>query len=256
MSAPRRQVVPSDSRRHRMALSISVILHASVLACIVLLHVQAPRPVPELPPLEVVMVTSPPPPPPPPQSVPRPEPVRPPIAQVVPPQSAPPQPVAPALAPPQPAPVEPRPLASGQAPAPAPAPQTLAPALDATPRPAAPSGAEPGSLAAAPAAPAARPAPLVPPSFDADYLHNPTPRYPPAAARLRESGRVLLSVAVSAAGMPERVEVATTSGSPRLDQAAIETVKRWRFVPARQGDKPIAASVTVPLVFRLDEQMP
>jgi protein TonB len=96
----------------------------------------------------------------------------------------------------------------------------------------------------------------VPPSFDADYLHNPTPRYPPAAARLRESGRVLLSVAVSAAGMPERVEVATTSGSPRLDQAAIETVKRWRFVPARQGDKPIAASVTVPLVFRLDEQMP
>lgn len=261
MSAPRRQIIPSDSHRHRTALSLSIILHALVLACIVLLHVQAPRPVPELPPLEVVMVTSlpPPPPPPPPQFVPRPEPVRPPIAHVMPPQSAPPQPAAPAIAPPQPAPVEPRPVASGQAPAPAPAPQALAPALDATPRPAALSGAEPGSPAAAPAAPAAAaapPAPLVPPSFDADYLHNPTPRYPPAAARLRESGRVLLSVAVSAAGLPERVEVATTSGSPRLDQAAIETVKRWRFVPARQGDKPIAASVTVPLVFRLDEQMP
>ena len=104
------------------------------------------------------------------------------------------------------------------------------------------------------APPASARAPLVvPPSFDADYLHNPTPRYPPAAARLRESGRVLLSVAVNAAGLPERVEISTSSGSPRLDQAALETVRRWRFVPARQGDQPIAATVTVPLVFRLEE---
>ncbi|MCA4901028.1 MAG: energy transducer TonB, partial [Rhodocyclaceae bacterium] len=154
-----------------------------------------------------------------------------------------PAPPVPATLPPRPAPATPPPaeVAPASAVAPAPVPQALAPALDATPRPAAPSVS------------AAAPAALVPPSFDADYLHNPTPRYPPAAARLRETGRVLLAVSVSAAGLPERVEIAATSGSPRLDQAALETVKRWRFVPARQGDKPVAASVTVPLVFRLDE---
>jgi len=95
--------------------------------------------------------------------------------------------------------------------------------------------------------------PVTPPSFDAAYLDNPAPRYPPAAARLRESGRVLLLVRVGADGLPERVEVSRSSGSPRLDQAALETVRRWRFVPARQGERPVAAQVTVPLVFRLDE---
>ncbi len=95
--------------------------------------------------------------------------------------------------------------------------------------------------------------PVTAPSFDAAYLENPAPRYPPAALRLRESGRVLVSVMVSATGLAERVELARSSGSPRLDQAALETVRRWRFEPARQGDRAVAAQVTVPLVFRLDE---
>jgi protein TonB len=245
------RLVSSAPRRRQFALGFSIILHALALGCIFLLHVQAPRLAPEPPPLEVVMITPPEPPP---------EPVRPPVPQAAPPRAvAPPvaRPLAPppVAVPPQPAPVSPPPVAVAPAPAPAtaasvPTPQALAPTLDAAPRPAAPSGAAPPVAAAAPAA---RPAAVVPPSFDADYLHNPTPRYPPAAARLRETGRVLLSVSVSAAGLPERVEIAATSGSPRLDQAALETVKRWRFVPARQGDKPVAASVTVPLVFRLDE---
>jgi protein TonB len=235
--------MPFDARQRRLALGFTAILHVLVLGCIFLLHVQAPRPAPERPPLEVVMITPP---------APLPEPVRPPEPPriALPPPVARPAPPVPADLPPRPVPATPPPAeaAPASAVAPAPVPQALAPALDATLRPAAPSVS-----AAAPAAPAARPAALVPPSFDADYLHNPTPRYPPAAARLRETGRVLLAVSVSAAGLPERVEIAATSGSPRLDQAALETVKRWRFVPARQGDKPVAASVTVPLVFRLDE---
>jgi len=110
----------------------------------------------------------------------------------------------------------------------------------------------PPAVASAPARPGP-PAATSPPGFDADYLHNPPPRYPPAAQRLRESGRVLLAVQVSASGLPERVEVSTSSGSPRLDQAALETVRRWRFVPAQQAGKPVAAGVIVPIVFRLDE---
>lgn len=105
--------------------------------------------------------------------------------------------------------------------------------------------------AAPPAAFAAPAPPIVPPNFNADYLHNPRPAYPSAARRFGEQGRVVLRVLVSADGRPEQVEVGSSSGSPRLDASALETVRSWKFVPARQGDRPIAAWVLVPISFRL-----
>ncbi len=103
--------------------------------------------------------------------------------------------------------------------------------------------------AAAPVAPA--PTPIEPPSFNADYLDNPAPAYPPLARRMGEEGRVLLRVHVEASGLPSKVEIRTSSGSERLDHAALEAVKRWKFVPARQGDKAIPAYVVVPISFNL-----
>lgn len=93
---------------------------------------------------------------------------------------------------------------------------------------------------------------LVPARFDADYLSNPKPVYPPLARRLGEQGKVLLRVSVGAQGLPESIDVKTSSNSPRLDEAALEAVRRWRFVPARQGDTPISSWVTVPVVFSLE----
>jgi protein TonB len=160
-----------------------------------------------------------------------------------------------------PAPIPPAAPTSAAFVPPAPAVAVVAPSTPSA-TPSTPAGSEGRSTAPAappekPAAVAAPsrpgPAPVSAPLFDADYLHNPPPRYPPAAQRLRESGRVMLSVQVSAAGLPERVELAASSGSPRLDQAALETVRRWRFVPAQQGGKAVAAGVLVPIVFRLDD---
>ena len=37
-----------------------------------------------------------------------------------------------------------------------------------------------------------------------------------------------------------------------LDEAALETVKKWKFTPARQGNVPVAAWVLVPIAFRLE----
>lgn len=88
--------------------------------------------------------------------------------------------------------------------------------------------------------------------FDADYLRNPAPVYPPMSRRRGEQGEVRLLVAVSADGVPERVEVRQSSGYARLDEAAVRAVKEWRFVPARRGDRPVAASVVVPVAFRLE----
>ncbi len=108
--------------------------------------------------------------------------------------------------------------------------------------------------AAAPAAPVAVAAPLsiAPPRFDAAYLSNPAPPYPGASKRMGEEGRVLLRVQVGADGRPTEVSIARSSGFARLDDIARETVLRsWRFVPARQGDQPVAGAVKVPIDFTL-----
>lgn len=103
---------------------------------------------------------------------------------------------------------------------------------------------------AVPAAPAE--APVVEARFDAGYLNNPKPAYPPLARRLGEQGQVLLRAYVRADGRPEQIELRRSSGSARLDTAAQETVRLWRFVPARRGDTPTAAWVLIPINFRLD----
>jgi protein TonB len=94
--------------------------------------------------------------------------------------------------------------------------------------------------------------PVTPPRFDAAYLDNPPPAYPALARRAREQGKVVLRVLVTPAGMAQRVEVRSSSGSNRLDEAALDTVKRWRFVPARQGVEAISAWVLVPISFSLE----
>ena len=96
------------------------------------------------------------------------------------------------------------------------------------------------------------PAPLVAPIFEADYLNNPKPVYPPAARRLRLQGVVIVRVTVTSEGKPIEVRVATSSGVPILDQAALAAVQTWSFVPARRGSEAIYADVDVPIRFSLN----
>ena len=116
-----------------------------------------------------------------------------------------------------------------------------------------PPAAEPAKPVAAyvPPAPAPAPVPVVPPRFDADYLDNPAPVYPPLSRRLGEEGRVLLRVFVNPDGSAAQVEVRESSGFERLDKVARDTVRRWRFLPARQGEAAVGAWVLVPIVFSL-----
>lgn len=154
-------------------------------------------------------------------------------------------------------PTPPRPVERQPAPRPQPrAPQAAAPTLAAQ-------TAAPSSAVAAPpvkeSAPAPAAAPAAAPSapaqtqarFDADYLQNPAPAYPALARRFGEEGRVLLRVFVEPGGRPSQIEIKSSSGSPRLDQAAQEAVWRWKFVPARRGDEAVGAWVQVPIVFNL-----
>ncbi|MDI1308670.1 MAG: energy transducer TonB [Methylotenera sp.] len=90
-----------------------------------------------------------------------------------------------------------------------------------------------------------------PPRFGAAYLNNPAPDYPKMARRLGQEGRVLLKVLVAENGIAETVALATSSGFDKLDEAAIEAVKKWSFIPAKRSDQPISAYVLVPVKFSL-----
>lgn len=88
-------------------------------------------------------------------------------------------------------------------------------------------------------------------NFRANYAHNPKPDYPPIARSRSWQGKVLLRVKVSAQGTSDAVTVEQSSGHEILDESAIEAVKKWRFIPAKRGETPVASSVIVPIDFKL-----
>ena len=178
--------------------------------------------------------------------------------------------IEPTNTPPEPTPAPPKPIPPPPKASPVPPPiQTAKPV---TPRPAPvveprrpdpveapkpePVRSEPQPVAAPAPAPveAPKPAPPLPitqPRFNADYLDNPKPPYPSVSRRMGEEGEVQLRVSVDASGNVQQIELHKSSGFSRLDQSALDTVKRWRFVPARQGNQPVSSSVIVPIQFSL-----
>ncbi|RJQ65196.1 MAG: energy transducer TonB [Desulfobacteraceae bacterium] len=84
------------------------------------------------------------------------------------------------------------------------------------------------------------------------YALNPPPPYPALARRRNYQGTVLLDVLVNSQGGANQVKVAQSSGYPVLDQSAVESVRRWRFEPARRFGQPIEMWVQVPVRFALE----
>jgi len=89
-------------------------------------------------------------------------------------------------------------------------------------------------------------------SSAAAYLSNPAPAYPDGARRLRQEGTVQLRVLVSPSGSASTVSIANSSGVASLDQAALRAVQRWRFKPAQRDGLAVAATVQVPIRFKLN----
>jgi len=133
----------------------------------------------------------------------------------------------------------PKPVAMAEATLPAPAPVASAPA------PAAPSAAVPNKATA-------DTAPFTEANFNANYGTNPKPKYPSIAASRGWEGTVRLLVKVSAEGDSEEVTVQRSSGHDVLDEAAIEAVERWKFIPAKRGETPVSSTVIVPIDFVLN----
>lgn len=101
---------------------------------------------------------------------------------------------------------------------------------------------------AAPAAGASDPAAAAEVSSNRAAWGEP-PRYPPISRRLGEEGTVALRIEVAPTGTVEGVEVVQSSGYARLDEAALDAARLWRFPPwTGQSARP---SILHRVVFRL-----
>ncbi len=179
-------------------------------------------------------------------------------APPAPPPPAPPPPEPPPPPPPKPRPEPPKPVPKPAKPKPPPLPPSekaiTVPQETAEPAPAPVVAAAPAAPAAASPAqsvpgPSSNEVPITPPRSDARHLNNPKPEYPRTSMRLREEGQVLLDVYILADGTVGEVKLRQSSGFSRLDESAMKTVKKWKFVPAHRGNEPIASWYVQPITF-------
>jgi TonB family protein len=96
--------------------------------------------------------------------------------------------------------------------------------------------------------------PVTMPNPFAKGLNNPKPPYPLISRRLNEEGKVVLNVCVSLSGLVENLKLEKTSGYRRLDDIAIETVKKWKFIPAKIKDRDTNACYLLPVQFILRKE--
>ena len=83
------------------------------------------------------------------------------------------------------------------------------------------------------------------------FVSAPKPSYPRMSLRRGEEGTVLCRLHIDARGAVERVEVVESSGFPRLDSAAVETLSTWSFEPARAAGVAVSTSLLHAVTFRL-----
>jgi protein TonB len=228
------------SPRTFVAILISLVLHAALLAAVMSgIFSAPPKPPAANEPMTVVLL-------------------EPPKAEPVSLPAAPPP--APAKPPPEKKKATPKPKPKPVAPPVQPLAQT--PKEMPAPPVAAPSPPAPQAQAEAPSAPPAQataptPAPPAPPvktgvSIGASYrASNRQPVQPPMSVRYGEQGTVMLQVLVKADGTAGSVDIKKSSGFPLLDEAARTTVQTWRFNPATVDGKPVQEWYVVPVTFTL-----
>jgi protein TonB len=82
-------------------------------------------------------------------------------------------------------------------------------------------------------------------------LDHPDPTYPRLSRRRNEEGDVELRLHVDIDGKVTSVDVVLSSGFARLDEAAVEGVKLWKFAPATLDGRPVASTCPQRVRFQL-----
>lgn len=77
--------------------------------------------------------------------------------------------------------------------------------------------------------------------------------YPLLSRIFGDEGTTEVAIRVLADGTVSDAKVAVTSGSSRLDDAAVDCVSAWHYRPAIKDDQTVDAALTVKVVWNLDE---
>ena len=80
------------------------------------------------------------------------------------------------------------------------------------------------------------------------------PRYPIESRRKREQGTVVLALTLGIDGTVESIAINRSSGHARLDTAAFDAVRGWRWQPTIRGRQPVRVRgiVEIPFILRGD----
>jgi protein TonB len=91
------------------------------------------------------------------------------------------------------------------------------------------------------------------PTYDYDrpprILRQLKPKYPPDAFAKKIEGMVLVELLIDDVGRVVRARV--IQSVPALDEAALEAVRGWAFVPAYKHGRPVATVARAPVTFRI-----
>lgn len=106
----------------------------------------------------------------------------------------------------------------------------------------------------APAGPPALPGMVQGGDLGAQMVSGKPPRYPVESRRKHEQGTVVLALTLGLDGAVENIAIARSSGFDRLDRAARDAVKGWRWKPQVRGGRPVRVKgvVEIPFVLRTD----
>ncbi|SAL19895.1 TonB-like protein [Caballeronia humi] len=236
----RPETTASIDRRVIAATAAVGVIHVALLAVLVTMRNEPLPRVVESRPITAELLSA------------EPAPVAAPVAVESTPTPPPPKPV-----PPKPTPkpkvqprVQPKPVPMPQSDAPS---AIAAPAPDPTPAPAAPPAPAEPPAAAAPAV--GRPTMAISAPKDISHLscNIVQPDYPAMSKRRGETGTSVVGFVLGTGGKLENIALKKSSGSARLDEAALDAVRSSACKPYKENGEAIRAVTSVPFVFSLTD---
>jgi protein TonB len=89
------------------------------------------------------------------------------------------------------------------------------------------------------------------PAVDGRYCA--LPEYPPASRQFEEAGTVVLNFLIDVDGRVLQSRIESSSGHPRLDEAALRALSLCRFKPGTVDGKPDRSWHKMKYVWKLEE---
>lgn len=77
------------------------------------------------------------------------------------------------------------------------------------------------------------------------------PHYPMNLRNRREDGKAVVSLIVEPDGSLSEIQVAAATAA-EFGDAAIASVRQWKFLPGRKNGEPVRVHIEIPVVFAID----